>query len=72
MVGAALSLRQKMRQAYESGDPYLAFGKMAGALPADATKETHPRIRAVQNLRARHPVRHAVDRAGARARHDRR
>jgi DNA polymerase-1 len=30
-----------MRSAYQSGDPYLAFGKQAGALPADATKATH-------------------------------
>ena len=30
-----------MRGAYASGDPYLAFAKQAGAVPADATKKTH-------------------------------
>ena len=28
--------------AYSSGDPYLTFAKQAGAVPDDATKETHP------------------------------
>ena len=32
-------------QAYSSGDPYLAFAKQVGAVPADATKETHGAIR---------------------------
>jgi DNA polymerase I-like protein with 3'-5' exonuclease and polymerase domains len=31
-----------MQADYRSGDPYLAFAKRAGALPPDATKETHP------------------------------
>jgi DNA polymerase I-like protein with 3'-5' exonuclease and polymerase domains len=30
-----------MQQAYLSGDPYLTFAKQAGAVPADATKESH-------------------------------
>jgi DNA polymerase I-like protein with 3'-5' exonuclease and polymerase domains len=30
-----------MIDAYQSGDPYLAFAKQAGAVPDDATKETH-------------------------------
>jgi DNA polymerase I-like protein with 3'-5' exonuclease and polymerase domains len=30
-----------MMAAYRSGDPYLAFAKQAGAIPHDATKETH-------------------------------
>ena len=30
-----------MQAAYRSGDPYLAFAKQAGAVPPDATKETH-------------------------------
>jgi DNA polymerase I-like protein with 3'-5' exonuclease and polymerase domains len=30
-----------MRQAYLCGDPYLAFAQQAGAVPQDATKETH-------------------------------
>ncbi len=34
-----------MIEAYESGDPYLAFAKQAGAVPANATKESHPMAR---------------------------
>ena len=34
-----------MVAAYQSGDPYLAFGKQCGKLPQDATKETHPDTR---------------------------
>jgi DNA polymerase-1 len=30
-----------MQAAYLSGDPYLAFAKQAGAVPEDATKDTH-------------------------------
>ena len=30
-----------MMEAYPSGDPYLAFAKQAGAVPAHATKDTH-------------------------------
>jgi hypothetical protein len=40
-IGAALSGDGAMRAAYESGDPYLAFAKQAGAVPADGTKATH-------------------------------
>lgn len=31
-----------MKSAYRTGNPYLAFGKKIGAVPADATKYTHP------------------------------
>lgn len=44
-IAAALSGDPLMRQAYESGDPYLAFAKQAGAVPPDATKQTHARER---------------------------
>jgi hypothetical protein len=40
-IGAALSGDEAMRHAYQSGDPYLAFAVQAGAVPANATKETH-------------------------------
>jgi hypothetical protein len=40
-IGAALSGDPAMMEAYSSGDPYLALGKQAGRLPADATKATH-------------------------------
>jgi DNA polymerase I-like protein with 3'-5' exonuclease and polymerase domains len=40
-VAAALSGDQAMLAAYASGDSYLAFAKQAGAVPVDATKESH-------------------------------
>lgn len=40
-IAAALSGDPKMMEAYRSGDPYLAFAKQAGAVPADATKQSH-------------------------------
>jgi len=39
-IAAALSDDARMQEAYTSGDPYLAFAKQAGAVPADATKKT--------------------------------
>ena len=36
-----------MKKAYASGDPYLEFAELARALPADATKKTHPEQRAL-------------------------
>ena len=40
-IAAALSGDRAMMEAYRSGDPYLAFAKQAGAVPADATKQSH-------------------------------
>jgi hypothetical protein len=40
-IGAALSGDRAMMEAYRSGDPYLTFGKQAGAVPPDATKVSH-------------------------------
>jgi DNA polymerase-1 len=40
-IAAALSGDSAMQAAYVTGDPYLAFAKQAGAVPSDATKETH-------------------------------
>ena len=40
-IAAALSGDAKMKEAYQSGDPYLAFAKQAGAVPSDATKQSH-------------------------------
>jgi DNA polymerase-1 len=34
-----------MQEAYRSGDPYLAFARQAGAVPADATKASHRAVR---------------------------
>lgn len=46
-IAAALSKDPNLIQDYNSGDPYLAFAKAAGAIPEDGTKETHPDIRAI-------------------------
>ena len=40
-IAASLSGDEAMMEAYRSGDPYLAFGKRAGRIPADGTKQTH-------------------------------
>jgi DNA polymerase I len=40
-IAAALSGDPLMLEAYRSGDPYLAFAKQAGAVPPNATKQTH-------------------------------
>jgi len=40
-IAAVLSGDLAMQKAYESGDPYLAFAKQAGAIPATATKQSH-------------------------------
>jgi hypothetical protein len=41
-IAAALSGDENMLEAYSSTDPYLTFACQAGAVPSDATKETHP------------------------------
>ena len=44
-IAAKLSGDELMMAAYQSGDPYLAFGKQCGKLPQDATKSSHPDTR---------------------------
>jgi hypothetical protein len=44
-IAAALSRDAAMMDAYCSGDPYLAFAKQAGAVTANATKQTHGPMR---------------------------
>lgn len=46
-IAAALSGDRAMAQAYASGDPYLEFARMAGAVPTSATKKTHPAERSL-------------------------
>jgi hypothetical protein len=41
-IAAQLSGDRVMQDAYLSGDPYLYLARRAGAVPADATKKTHP------------------------------
>jgi len=41
-IAAVLSRDAAMLEAYESGDPYLAFAIQSGTVPANATKATHP------------------------------
>jgi DNA polymerase I len=40
-IAAALYNDPLMQEAYVSGDPYLAFAKQAGAVPEDATQQSH-------------------------------
>jgi DNA polymerase-1 len=40
-IAGALSGDDLLLTAYQSGDPYLAFAKQAGAVPGDATKQSH-------------------------------
>lgn len=44
-IAAALSKDSAMLEAYQSGDVYLALAKRVGAVPQDATRETHPKER---------------------------
>ena len=44
-IAAALSGDPKMWQAYNSGDPYMAFAIQAGLAPEGATKSSHKAIR---------------------------
>jgi DNA polymerase I len=44
-IAAYLSQDSEMIAAYASGDPYLAFAKQAGAIPADGTKTTYGLVR---------------------------
>jgi DNA polymerase I len=44
-IAAVLSGDEAMIAAYASGDPYLALAKQIGAVPPDATKETHASVR---------------------------
>lgn len=44
-IAAALSNDENMKLSYKSGDPYLAFAKLAKAAPEDATKESHKEVR---------------------------
>jgi hypothetical protein len=41
-IAAAMSSDKNMKEAYNSGDPYLTFAKQAGAVPLEATKKSHP------------------------------
>ena len=40
-IAGALSGDTELISAYESGDPYLSFGKRAGIVPENATKQSH-------------------------------
>jgi hypothetical protein len=44
-ISAYLSGDHRMMEAYQSGDFYLTFAKMAGAAPPEATKVTHAEVR---------------------------
>lgn len=44
-IAAYLSGDARMIEDYESGDPYLAFGRRIGVVDREATKATHPKVR---------------------------
>jgi DNA polymerase-1 len=44
-IAAMLSRDERMIAAYQSGDPYLTFGKQAGKVPQGATKSSHADMR---------------------------
>ena len=44
-VAGAMSGDVAMMDAYRSGDPYIGFARIAGAVPKGATKSSHPRER---------------------------
>jgi DNA polymerase I len=46
-IAASLSGDKNMLAAYASSDFYLFFARLAGAVPVDATKKSHPRERAL-------------------------
>ncbi len=46
-IGATLSGDRSMQAAYEEGDPYMSLARQAGAVPEDATKETHGKERTI-------------------------
>ena len=65
-IAAVLSGDEVMQAAYRSGDPYLAFAKQAGLVPADATKQSPRRYaRALQAMRSRRGLRHGGPQPGA-------
>lgn len=49
-IAAALSGDPALARAYASGDPYLEFAKMARAVPASATKKSHPAERSAYKV----------------------
>ncbi len=49
-IAAALSGDQALSDAYRSDDPYLAFARMAGAVPEGATKQSHGQEREVYKV----------------------
>jgi hypothetical protein len=49
-IAAYLSRDAAMMEAYRTGDPYLAFAKQAGAVPPDATKNSHKATRDIFKL----------------------
>ena len=44
-IGAICSKDNNLANSYKSGDPYLAFAILCGAIPSSGTKESHPKER---------------------------
>ena len=47
LIAAALSGDRAMVESYKSGDVYLDLANRIGAVPPDASKDSHPNVRAV-------------------------
>ena len=46
-IAAYLSGDPQLKAAVETGDPYIATAKLVGAIPANATKKSHPKERKI-------------------------
>ncbi|GAH61050.1 unnamed protein product, partial [marine sediment metagenome] len=55
-IAAILSQDKNMLKAYLAGDPFIEFAKTVGAVPQNATKETHPQERELYKTTS-----HAID-----------
>ena len=65
-IAAALSKDEKMMQAYQSGDPYLEFAKLARQIPLGATKNTSKRKVTFQGHSACRPIRYGSQFVGTK------
>lgn len=45
LIAVALSHDEKILEAFQLGDAYIAFGKQAGAISSEATKQTQSHLR---------------------------
>ena len=51
-IAAGLSGNERLIEAYNAGDPYLAFAKQAGLIPVDAQRASIPTLLSGTNARS--------------------